>query len=134
MKCLNCHNITEISDYKEITNYFCPNCQGYWVPGETVRKLSKQKRLKVDQLKAIRATNDNTRGLICPTDKINLKTVKVRGIEIDVCPDCLGIYFDKDEINQLVDYKEKKGSPPSGSLLLAEIIAIFFDAVFSGMG
>jgi Zn-finger nucleic acid-binding protein len=108
MKCLNCNNITEISDYKKITNYFCPGCQGYWVPGEAIIKLSKQKRLKVEQLKAIHAANDNTRGLICPTDKTNLKTLKARGVEIDVCPDCLGIYFDKDEINQLVDYKETK--------------------------
>jgi hypothetical protein len=72
MKCLNCNNITEVSDYRKITNYFCPNCKGCWVPGDTIRKLTNPKRLEIDHLKIIHAFIDNSRNLNCPTCKIKI--------------------------------------------------------------
>lgn len=50
------------------------------------------------------------------------------GIEIDVCPDCLGIYFDKEEISQLVDYKDTKDI---NSHLIESSIQALFDAFFA---
>lgn len=39
----------------------------------------------------------------CPIDSRTLLKVKVDGIIIDLCPHCSGIWFDKDELNRLLD-------------------------------
>lgn len=39
----------------------------------------------------------------CPDCKIDLRTENLMGIDLDVCPDCAGIYFDDGEMMRLKD-------------------------------
>lgn len=43
----------------------------------------------------------------CPVDKENLEKVLFHNVEADFCPKCLGMWFDKDELRQAKDDKDK---------------------------
>jgi Zn-finger nucleic acid-binding protein len=44
----------------------------------------------------------------CPNDNEQLEKVLFHDVEVDYCPKCLGIWFDKDELRQAKDEKDKK--------------------------
>lgn len=41
--------------------------------------------------------------MLCPHCKININTITVKDIDIDICPSCYGVWLDKDEILRLVE-------------------------------
>ena len=43
----------------------------------------------------------------CPLCKIEMKKVIFYGVEIDYCSQCLGLWFEKDELRQAKDEKDK---------------------------
>lgn len=43
----------------------------------------------------------------CPNDQENLQKVLFHDVEVDYCPQCLGIWFDKDELRLAKDDKDK---------------------------
>jgi Zn-finger nucleic acid-binding protein len=43
----------------------------------------------------------------CPNDNENLKRVLFHNVEVDYCPKCFGIWFDKDELRLAKDNKDK---------------------------
>ena len=43
----------------------------------------------------------------CPNDKEYLEKVLFHLVEVDYCPKCLGIWFDKDELRLAKDDKDK---------------------------
>jgi hypothetical protein len=44
----------------------------------------------------------------CPNDNEALEKVLFHNVEVDYCPKCLGIWFDKDELRQAKDDKDKQ--------------------------
>jgi len=44
----------------------------------------------------------------CPNDKEQLENVLFHNVEVDYCPKCLGIWFDKDELRLAKDDKDKQ--------------------------
>jgi len=44
----------------------------------------------------------------CPNDKEQLEKILFHDVEVDYCPKCLGIWFDKDELRQAKDDKDKQ--------------------------
>lgn len=44
----------------------------------------------------------------CPNDKEQLEKVLFHNVEVDYCPKCLGIWFDKDELRLAKDDKDKQ--------------------------
>ncbi|GBD34289.1 hypothetical protein HRbin34_00620 [bacterium HR34] len=43
----------------------------------------------------------------CPICKINLDKTIMYNVEVDYCPQCLGIWFDKDELRLAKDFKDE---------------------------
>ena len=43
----------------------------------------------------------------CPNDKEKLESILFHEVEVDYCPKCLGIWFDKDELRLAKDDKDK---------------------------
>ncbi len=43
--------------------------------------------------------------LRCPKCGALMQAVKIETIEIDKCPECLGIYFDNEELERLLEFK-----------------------------
>jgi Zn-finger nucleic acid-binding protein len=50
-------------------------------------------------------TVKNTRKLSCPRCKGGLRIVDIRGVELDACPDCQGVWFDQFEIESFLRTK-----------------------------
>ena len=50
---------------------------------------------------------DDTIRCVCGTEAL-MKTVKRKGISIDVCPDCGGVWFDGGELEELVTKLDTK--------------------------
>lgn len=44
----------------------------------------------------------------CPNDKEYLERVLFHKVEVDYCPKCLGIWFDKDELRQAKDARDRQ--------------------------
>ena len=44
--------------------------------------------------------------MLCPLCKTELKKAIFYGVEVDYCPKCLGLWFDKDELRQAKDKKD----------------------------
>ena len=44
----------------------------------------------------------------CPNDKQEMEKVLFHTVEVDYCPKCLGMWFDKDELRQAKDDKDKQ--------------------------
>lgn len=44
----------------------------------------------------------------CPNDKEQLEKVLFHDVEVDYCPKCLGLWFDKDELRLAKDDKDKQ--------------------------
>jgi len=61
----------------------------------------------------------------CPACKIPFAVMERNGVEIDYCPKCLGVWFDRGEIDQVLDRlslpfrEESDGSFIRGSRLVA---------------
>ncbi len=43
----------------------------------------------------------------CPNDNTKLQKAMFNNVVVDYCPECLGIWFDKDELRQAKDEKDK---------------------------
>ncbi len=50
----------------------------------------------------------------CPTDGSSLVIMERKGLEIDYCPDCRGVWIERDELDKLIDGNEQ-GFPSSMS-------------------
>ena len=44
----------------------------------------------------------------CPKCGADMETIKMENLEIDKCPECLGLYFDNQELEQLLQTKFEK--------------------------
>lgn len=49
----------------------------------------------------------------CPICDVSMKEVERRGVVIDICPDCKGIWLDRGELENLLDVVGQ-GTPESG--------------------
>ena len=45
--------------------------------------------------------------MTCPICKVNFKKAVFYGVEIDYCPQCLGLWFEEDELREAKDEKDK---------------------------
>ena len=45
--------------------------------------------------------------MTCPIDKTNLEKAMVSGVEVDYCPQCLGLWFEEEELRWAKDYKDR---------------------------
>lgn len=41
--------------------------------------------------------------MLCPKDKHQLEINHRQGIEIDYCPQCMGVWLDKDELDKIIE-------------------------------
>ena len=44
----------------------------------------------------------------CPNDNTELEQMLFHQVEVDYCPHCLGMWFDKDELEYAKDDKDQK--------------------------
>lgn len=79
----------------------CPRCGGVWVPSETVVAVLGSIPKSVRRL--TRATRS------CPDDYTPLSVLKHKGVAIDLCQSCGGVWLDRGELDQLLRKKSRSG-------------------------
>jgi Zn-finger nucleic acid-binding protein len=86
-----------------VTLWVCARCDGLWVPGKVVVQVADGAPhwpLLAERL----ATT-----LCCPDDGKPLHAIRSRGIELDWCAHCHGVWLDKGELD-VIAAKEANGS------------------------
>lgn len=56
--------------------------------------------------------------MLCPLDQTELKRANRKGIDIDYCPKCRGIWLDRGELDKLIQIAQEEvadKNPPEGS-------------------
>jgi Zn-finger nucleic acid-binding protein len=80
----------------------CDNCEGVWLSGISLSRIVKTQRSKINIEKLVKYSKENhnlSEHRNCPKcNTTPLNVVKVRGVELDFCENCYGVYFDKGEI------------------------------------
>lgn len=78
----------------------CERCDGVWLPGAVVRKVVTAPRWPATA--AMRATM-----LHCPDDGRALWAWQTRGIELDCCTHCHGVWLDQGELDAIVAQRQQ---------------------------
>lgn len=75
------------------------------------KELMEKMRQKLDAQRAEQEAKapQNPHWMKCPKCGKELKEVDLAGIKVDQCTHCLGIYFDKGELELLIGAEEPKG-------------------------
>lgn len=79
----------------------CGKCAGVFVPARTVNELYGFARISSHHYATVGGEPKETR-LPCPDDGRHMLQVRYKGIEIDVCPYCHGIWLDGDEVSKIL--------------------------------
>ncbi len=104
-RCGKCGGTFVASFFEGLIIDRCNSCHGVWLDHEEVMRIIGDDSESVTALpnKPFRkAALDNLVGS-CPTDKVALQSYKVPGhpASLEICPECLGIWFDEDEVQLL---------------------------------
>lgn len=63
--------------------------------------------------------NRPSQTLLCPTCRVDLVMSERKGIEIDYCPQCRGVWLDRGELDKIIERSisdEGAGAPRGGTL------------------
>lgn len=86
----------------------CDRCKGSWL--STVVNGHRA----APALVSIRVSQSSSRKLTCPTcHDVRLKSFKRHGLELDICPECRGVWFDAGELRTWLRSKQGPGNRPS---------------------
>ncbi len=115
MKCPRCGSVLSIVEYDGVQIDVCPNCKGEWLPAGDLQKIVEHHNevftpeeiaslAPVDK-EIFNAEKDDHDELNCP----NCQGVPMEhfnygdtsGIVLHKCPDCGGIWADKDELTKI---------------------------------
>jgi Zn-finger nucleic acid-binding protein len=80
----------------------CESCSGIWLAGLVVARHVGQ----VPRAAQIKRAGRQT-ALRCPTDGAQLTEVHHHGVEIDVCPQCAGVWLDHGELERIVGARRR---------------------------
>jgi len=106
---VNCPRDNCVLVGKKIWRYdgeVCPSCSGVWLCFETVKGLYENTYIhapsKFYHEKEPNFDYDSWGSKIkCPDDGTPLETYVFRGIKIDICPSCKGLWLDRGEMEKL---------------------------------
>lgn len=68
-----------------------------------------RKKLDSDRARQESASRQNAHWMKCPKCGTDLEEIELLGIKVDQCGQCQGIYFDKGELELLLQTQESKG-------------------------
>ncbi|MEW5761396.1 MAG: zf-TFIIB domain-containing protein [Candidatus Thermoplasmatota archaeon] len=103
MKCPYCDSFMYTSIVGNVETSTCPGCEGVWVEREYFETLTGLDYRKAYRLKWV------SRRMTCPTCRIEMATLLLRGIEIDMCAKCGRMWFDREEFTRLTNIKISMG-------------------------
>lgn len=117
MNCPRDYTAFERSVVEDQTVERCPECDGIWIPGESIDTLlGKGERLKLRSLCSARPSQ-----LVCPYHHVELGETKIGGVTVDLCPECSGLWLDPGELENLrARPRMKEKESPMRTALIAD--------------
>lgn len=94
MKCPACHEYLRVRPYRKKDFNYCDDCEGLWLDSESVKESGLSSVLAAPQTESSRE---------CPQcyTSLQLSRVDKTKIELDSCPQCQGVWFDKGELKKM---------------------------------
>ena len=77
----------------------------YFQKQEQEQMKAIREKAKNEKLSKAKEDRKKLHYMHCPKCGAEMETVIMENIEIDKCPECLGIYFDNEELQQLLEIK-----------------------------
>jgi len=113
---------------------YCPNCEGVWFDGGELELLLKseglsESNLAIGEIVKLPEIEHSTRTRKCPLCNKNMKEVAIGSptIDIDVCVNSDGLFFDGGEMHALLKQLSEKTSAGSGEPVLDFLGDVFKD-------
>jgi Zn-finger nucleic acid-binding protein len=108
--CPGCGDSLTERTYSGVTIDECVTCQGLWLDHEELEAISAMKTvprrlLVIHETSPHQARPEGTRP--CPHCAKILNVIPIKGVQVDVCPDCRGIFLDQGELNALLDSADR---------------------------
>ena len=106
----------------------CPNCGGHWLDRAELEALQEKHGADVDpvEIGAVGVTESTRK---CPLDGTTMRAhefAEHTNIRIDQCPNCQGIWLDRDELEQILAYFDQH---PEHEPTLSQRIMLFLYAL-----
>ena len=122
MICPVCRKAMIVVEHRQIELDYCTNCQGVWFDAgelELFLESAKLNRpdLTIQNIVALPPVTATHRRLKCPICGHGMKETAIGqpALNIDVCTQGDGLWFDGGEVNQLLRQLVKKSNEPGGS-------------------
>lgn len=96
----------------------CGHCQGLWLPGAMVIAA-----VGAPDHRALARSAQGT-ALACPSDGHGLVAVMHRGVEIDVCPACDGVWLDAGELERILATPASNDRNDVGNAVLDAVTSV----------
>lgn len=105
IKCPNCRERLATESYRPVGGASCFYCHGVWLPGEVMDSALTGALGSPDRATLLAKASDGgpaRASLICPAcDTAAFVAIKIKGVELDLCRQCGGMYFDRGEVERV---------------------------------
>jgi Zn-finger nucleic acid-binding protein len=105
-----------IRDIEGHVGYFCSECRGAWLPRNYLQSIGLERHFSVERFESLLAEQPLLpTELQCPKHCGDLKCCHIKGVDLDWCPVCRGVWFDRGEIAKLLaQYSGRKQKGDDG--------------------
>lgn len=109
MLCPYCNVSLAIEEAEGHIGFVCEKCQGIWLPHKYLISLRHNYIFEPQSLLAELAScrAKTPRGGDCPSCGKALDSSRVKGIELEWCERCNGVWFDQHELTKLVTFQNQ---------------------------
>ncbi len=129
MDCFRCRQAMRKGAREGVLVDVCDNCGGLWLDAGELEALERKEAKERGELirEARKELTEETRQVLkvvdlCPKcQTVRLKQLVKRGVQLDCCPSCKGLYFDDRELVRVM--KAAKEKAPEG--FLDSVLALF---------
>lgn len=103
----------------------CPSCKGTFVPSEGVERLvHRELGLEISTLRELMGPHAGTQ-LKCPSCAFAMSHVQLKGVPLELCTGCGGVWLDEGELERLSLGRYTYTAPPSPAERFADLATDF---------
>lgn len=125
------------SEYRGAPSVTCAHCSGTWISGDALHDLFADEDhfpILLERFESLFDLDFDEGSRACPVCAgRKLKLVDIEGTEIDFCPTCKGLFFDKGELKRVFSGDHQTPGEASGDAQQSAIVS-FWDSLIRLIG
>ena len=137
MKCPSCTNMLLESKMGIYRIFSCENCHGIWVAGTQIKQMLRDNGIP-PSMNALPVVGEG--GLVHQSNRqcsscanVELGVYSVKGVEVDICKQCNGVFFDRNELQLLFPKDGRVSGKDIAEYTALEIVFQGIVALFKGV-